>query len=370
MTNTKIPEFTLNFTEMYYAIKLAIASGNVPLVLSQPGIGKSALAKKYAKDHNLYLIDFRAAGADITDFTGLPAFDHQLKIAMFMTFDTFPTKNTPLPKHVDGTPYSGWLLFFDEVTNSPMPIQHALYKIFYDRMVGHAYLHDQVQLMGAGNRAEDLSGVETLSTALLSRVTKLTMKSDVTVWSEWAVQNVTQSVYAYIQYSPTSLNNFNAEKVSETNSAFACERSWEKVSNTLKAQEKLNVPEKALTANVLGTIGKEEGSSFMSFLSIYKELPSLDLIYSVPDTAPLPDKGRKDMFLVLTIKLALQVTQENVDNTMKYILRFPEEFQVKFVKTATQVGTQEEQKTRRDIIKFTEGFKHITKVVSSLSDKY
>jgi len=224
--------------------------------------------------------------------------------------------------------------------------------------------------MGAGNRAEDLSGVETLSTALLSRVTKLTMKSDVTVWSEWAVQNVTQSVYAYIQYSPTSLNNFNAEKVSETNSAFACERSWEKVSNTLKAQEKLNVPEKALTANVLGTIGKEEGSSFMSFLSIYKELPSLDLIYSVPDTAPLPDKGRKDMFLALTIKLALQVTQENVDNTMKYILRFPEEFQVKFVKTATQVGTQEEQKTRRDIIKFTEGFKHITKVVSSLSDKY
>jgi len=368
MTNTKIPEFTLNFNQMYYAIKLAIAAGNVPLVLSQPGIGKSALAEKYAKDHNLYLIDFRAAGADITDFTGLPAFDHQLKTAMFMTFDTFPTQKTELPKHADGTSYAGWLLFFDEVTNSPMPIQHALYKIFYDRMVGHAYLHDKVQLMGAGNRAEDLSGVETLSTALLSRVTKLTMKSDVKIWSDWAVSNVIQSVYAYIQYSPTSLNNFNAEKVSENNSAFACERSWEKVSNTLKAQENLNVPEEALTANILGTIGKEEGSTFMGFLRIYKELPCLESIYTDPLNAKLPTHGRKDMLLALTIKLALEVTEENVTNAMKYILRFPEEFQVKFVKTATQVGTEEEQTKRRNIIKLAPDFLKIFALVSNLND--
>ena len=42
-----------------------------------------------------------------------------------MPNEAFPLVGDALPLKADGTPYQGWLLFLDEITNAPMAVQAA-----------------------------------------------------------------------------------------------------------------------------------------------------------------------------------------------------------------------------------------------------
>lgn len=92
---------------------------NLPiLLLSQPGAGKSSLARQLAERFNLEFIDIRLATHDPTDLTGLPRFTDNK--AQFVPFDIFPLESTPLPKGK-----KGWLCLCDEITSCSRSMQAA-----------------------------------------------------------------------------------------------------------------------------------------------------------------------------------------------------------------------------------------------------
>ena len=70
----------------------ALKCSLVPLILSQPGAGKSEIVHEISDTADLLLIDFRLAQADVTDMNGLPFFENG--VAKFMPFDFFTARDS------------------------------------------------------------------------------------------------------------------------------------------------------------------------------------------------------------------------------------------------------------------------------------
>lgn len=113
-----------------------IHAGLVPFVQSSPGMGKSSLMRKVARDNNLQLIDHRLSTSAPEDLSGLPEFYDTPygRRARFAPFgDLFPLEgdvpNTRVVKEAEGdTPevtrqYDGWMLFLDEFNSASKSVQ-------------------------------------------------------------------------------------------------------------------------------------------------------------------------------------------------------------------------------------------------------
>lgn len=53
------------------ALAIYLGSNLVPFIVGSPGLGKSAIVHKYAKEHNLKVIDLRLAQCDPTELNAI-----------------------------------------------------------------------------------------------------------------------------------------------------------------------------------------------------------------------------------------------------------------------------------------------------------
>jgi len=340
-------------------VNMCLDARIVPLVKGSPGMGKSALAAFIAKTRNLFLIDLRLAQCDVTDLIGFPFMDHSTKLASYYPLDTFPITSTPLPLKADGTQYSGWLLMLDELTSARQDIQAASYKLILDRMVGNHRLHDKVFVMAAGNLETDNAIVEPMSTALTSRMAHIYMRVDKADFESWAYSegDIDSRIMAFLGWKPNFLYNFKPESTYDT---YACPRTWEFVSRIIKAAGKIDANTRNL---VCGLIGKAVGTEFCSFVKIVDELPNLDLVFTNPHGAPLPDMGRPDMQYATVTALSQRCNASNMDQAIHYIRRLPQEMQMIMVKMTLLNKTNEEKLAISQSEVFREWRNQMSKVV-------
>ena len=109
---------TITPAQVYTEVLTCISAGLTPMVTSSPGLGKSSIIQKLAKDYKLKLLDFRLSQCTPEDLQGYPMRDGNK--ATFTPFDIFPLEGEEIP---DG--YQGWLLFLDELTSAPKGVQAA-----------------------------------------------------------------------------------------------------------------------------------------------------------------------------------------------------------------------------------------------------
>lgn len=292
-----------------------IECGLVPFLKGSPGVGKSAIIKSIAEDYNLQVIDMRLSQCDPTDMNGFPRIDgiH----ATYAPMDTFPLESTPLPKGKDG-----WLLFLDEFNSAPLSVQAAAYKLVLDKEVGKYKMHDAVAIVCAGNLETDNAIVNTISTAMQSRVVHMELHSDHEKWDIWAAKNdIHHYIRDYIKYKPETMNNFDPE---HTDCTFACERTWEFASNLIKHWGgKIPASKVSLLA---GTIGKGIANEFFQYTRVYKDLPTIAEIASNPKGVKVPDNP--GTLYAVTGTIAANVDAKIIGKVMAYIDRLPLEFQV------------------------------------------
>lgn len=196
-------------------VKQILSVNLVPFLQGSPGIGKSAVIKEVADGAKLKVIDLRLSQCEPTDLLGLPVLSENK--AKYKAFDTFPLEKDKVPAG-----YKGWLLFLDELNSAPRSVQVAAYKIILDRMVGQEKLNDKVYIVAAGNLATDNAVVNSLSTALRSRLVNIECQVSVEEWLDWAVeQKFNPDILAYVSYKGTKgLYSFNPEQNDQT---FACQ---------------------------------------------------------------------------------------------------------------------------------------------------
>ncbi|MCH9665549.1 MAG: hypothetical protein K0U41_06830 [Gammaproteobacteria bacterium] len=384
------PVISIDAVQLEQEIKCCIASRVVPYVTSSPGIGKSQIVAKIAKERDLELIDIRLSTAQPEDLSGYPS-----KItdpitgkqkAEFIPFSFFPTVEDHLPLNEKGkklflelqtklahdktlitqnintstlTPENqkqlnalqdqfekdeaairaahsmkGWLILFDELSSAAKAMQAAAYKIILDRQIGQFDLHENAFIVAAGNRMEDNSVVFEMSKALASRMVHYELRSDVAAWLDWAFKaGINSKVITFLNSSHGHLSMFDPDDVDRT---FPCPRTWEMLSKLLD-----NSPEASHQIPVHrigGVVGNAAANTFYNYCQYYLELPEFIKVVADPKNTNVPSDHAKKFAMSDMLATNEQLDHTNIAAIISYVKRLPTDMQANFVNMASRVN--------------------------------
>ena len=317
---------SISLAESKTACTRILQAGQVPMLKSSPGMGKTSMLKEIAKTFNLLYIDCALSSKDPVDLNGFPITDREK--ASYLPFDMFPIESDPIPKG-----YKGWLLSLDELSSVPPAVQVAAYRIALDKMVGDKKLHPACAVACAGNLETDNAVVEEMSTALQSRLVHIPIHSDSTEWLKWAVSaNIDTRILGYIAWQPHKLNDFNPDHTDHT---FACERTWEFVSKMIAKRPTLDSIDLEI---IKGTVGAGTGLEFYSYLKAYADLPTIDQVIAAPNATAIPVEPSTCFAMTGLLMPTLRKTTDlkEIQAIVTYTKRLPIDFQVLAFKTVVK----------------------------------
>ena len=244
------PKVTLSEAK---GIVRALAPTQSVLLLSAPGVGKSAVVEQAATEAGLECKSLLGTQIAPEDVSGIPRIVGERSV--------FCPPRVLLPEG-DAKPFC---LFLDELPACSPDIQKAFYSLLLERRVGEYPLPKGTWVVAAGNRAEDRSLVRSLSAALVNRVTILNVKASVKEWLRWAYENgVRHEVLAFVLFAPESLQR----AVPATPAPFSTPRAWTRFSKALDCLESAG----ALTASArkalaFGMLSPEDAAAFEVFVT-------------------------------------------------------------------------------------------------------
>lgn len=290
---------------------------NIPVnLIGSPGVGKSDVIKQVAASMNLKVIDFRLSTADPTDLTGLPFIKEGRSV--FLPNEAFPIETDKVPEG-----FNGWLLFLDEITNAPMAVQAAAYKLILDREVGIHNLHPNVKIVSAGNQINDGAAVTgEMSTALKSRMAHINIEVSVEAWQDWALANgVHHSITSFIKFKPSSIYQFDPTLDVDT---FPCPRTWGMVNNLIQT---VGMNDANLQNLVSAVISDGPAVEFINYCKNFVGLPTYADIVADPLGTKMPE-GMSTLY-ALSGSIGAQTEMATIDKVMQYVSRMPAEFQLR-----------------------------------------
>src|SRR4030065_481378 len=177
---------------------------------SSPGIGKSSIVLQTAKELGIGFIDVRLAQMEQSDVAGIPFVATSAEVMKISVPEWFPSKE----KIEKGEKPQYGILFFDELSNAPLGVQHAAYGIILDRMVHGVELGDGWQIVAAGNLKTDKTGAKGVAPALANRFgTHLEIKATLADFSNYAVsKGFNHQIIGYLNFQPANLYSFDPAK--------------------------------------------------------------------------------------------------------------------------------------------------------------
>lgn len=311
----------LDISQASQLVRVMLASASNPplLLLSSPGQGKTDAIKAACKALALPFIILRLSELEPVDGRGLP---HIVREA--------DQDGNPLPPRTEWArpcffPTGGeGVLFLDEMTQAVPAMQQLAMQLLRERRVGEHVLPDGWRVIAAGNRASDRAGAQSLLTPLASRVVQVTIRADLAAWLSWARKaNISAFVQAFLQFRPDALSEFDPARRGEP---FPCPRTWEMVSQILAAGLS---PELRLAA-IAGTIGDARALEFQAFLKMAENIPPIETILLLPDTASIPADASEKYAYAASIAhkfpALVHAKPENAEPLLVYLRRLGVEY--------------------------------------------
>ncbi|MFL9995289.1 ATP-binding protein [Paraburkholderia sediminicola] len=271
------------------------------LITGSPGIGKSDIVEQvaHATEHDLLIS--HPVVEDPTDSKGLP----------FPSKDGMTAAHLPfgdLERAVNCDKPLIW--FLDDLGQASPAVQAAKMQLLLARRVGTHTLPPHVTFVAATNRRTDNAGVTGILDPVISRfATVVELQPSVNDWTEWAVRNdVPVELIAFLRFRPDLLSVPKRGRDIENSPS---PRSWGFVGKTMPV-----VARGLELLSYSGTVGGEAAAEFISFLGIYRQLPSPDSILLNPDTAPIPENI--SALYAVTAALAAYSNEGNFDRVLTY----------------------------------------------------
>jgi len=198
-----------------------LADSESLLLLSPPGVGKSAAVEQAARQAGLTVRSLLGTQIAPEDVSGVPKIANDRAV--------FCPPRLLLPE--DDRPFC---LFLDELPAAPPEVQKAFYSLLLERRVGEYRLPRGTWVVAAGNRSEDRALVRTMSSALVNRVFIVPVRVDVAEWFEWAVKvGIRSEIRGFIRFVPTALQR----PVPPDPVPYSTPRSWALLSRDLDLAE-------------------------------------------------------------------------------------------------------------------------------------
>ena len=263
----------MNFTETLKSVDLVLSTKEVPLVVGESGIGKTALARKVAKNNNWSLIVIDGNLLKEGEIGGLPTVESYTsidsngnKIEKKITVYAIHSKLKQIDEEI--AKGNKVLLFIDEINRCEHTVQQELMNLILNREINGYKLDENVNILAAMNPSSKYGSdfdyqVVDMDAAQENRFVWLNMESDYTQWLSWAMdEGIEEKVIEFISTFPEYLNKVNDEDVRAT------PRSYERVSKTYKMykENKESIPRNVFLNVIKGNVGKVIAEEFINFI--------------------------------------------------------------------------------------------------------
>ncbi len=300
----------MNFVETLKSVELVLATREVPLVVGESGIGKTALAKVLAKEKEWSLIVIDGNLLKEGEIGGLPTVESYSsmdvngnQVEKKMTVYAVHNKLREIDKEIaEGKTV---LLFIDEINRCEHTVQQELMNLILNREINGYQLHDEVKILAAMNPSSKYGSdfdyqVVDMDPAQENRFVWLNMESDYIQWLKWAIDTgIEQKVIGFISTFPEYLNKNNEDDIRAT------PRSYERISKSYQIykEQKEIIPRSVFLNVIKGNVGKVIAEEFLSFVEA--------------DYSPLI--GYEDVFLGEALSEALIERVKNESHTRLYL---------------------------------------------------
>jgi hypothetical protein len=286
----------------------------VPFILGAPGGGKSACARDIVAELGVEtVVEFTASLRDPVDVLGTP--NNTGEYTRWVPPEEFYNLRTGRAA-----------LILEELSDAPIPMQNALCGVIYDRRAGNLQLSKDLFIIATGNRTEDKSGANRITSKLANRTRRFDFQENIDDWTEWALDNDMDPVLIqFLRFRPGLLSDFDANRF-----ANPTPRAWERV-NLIPASLDAGL----FFDNVSGEVGEGAAAEYTGFRRIYMSLPDVDSILLDPAGADVPQDPAT--LYALTGALARKSTKDNFDRVSKYLSRMSPEFNVMATKDAIKL---------------------------------
>lgn len=290
------------------------------MLRGEPGIGKSTVLKNLEKTHG-DKYDYIYADCPVMDVSDvvmrIP--DHATKTLQSYVSELFRL-DSPKPK----------MIMLDEVTKANKLLQVIFTRLMLERTVGDTKLPAGSVVFATGNNVSDGVG-DTMSAHVLNRLCVINVrKPDARRWGVWATDNgVSRIVRAWVAMNPSSLASYldggqdsNPHIFNPTKpiTSFVTPRSLVGADEVVKQRDKLG--SYVTQAALAGLCGSAFAESIAAFMSLEKELVSIQDIINNPTTIPVPDRPAA-LFMTMFNAVDTVETQDDLSAMMTFVKRVP-----------------------------------------------
>lgn len=315
----------MNFTDTLRSVDLVLSTGEVPLIVGESGIGKTALSKEITQENNWSLVVINGNLLKEGEIGGLPTIesysginDKECQVEKKTTVYAVHHKLREIDEEISQG--KTVLLFIDEINRCEHTVQQELMNLILNREINGYNLPEGVKILAAMNPSSKYGSefdyqVVDMDAAQENRFVWLYMEPDYNQWIDWAIEaGIEQKVIEFISTFPEYLHKINEDDIRAT------PRSYERISSSYKIykENKDSIPRSVFLNVIKGNIGRVIAEEFVSFVeSDYRSLISYQDVFSghsLPESIIERLKNESHTRLYLSAKNILKNLEANILN--------------------------------------------------------
>ena len=316
----------VNFDELTTLLQQAHDMPRPLMIWGAPGVGKTECVEQaFPRTTPLY-----AAYMERTDLNGWPVPDHSTKRTNYYMLDHLPMAETEDPS--DET----HCLFLDELSNATRDTATAFLELVNKRTINNKPLASNTVIAGAGNRAMDQAGANSMISSLQDRMFHVELVPDLDIACRHYLlsltkdSHVTSTLVSYLRFRPEAFFQ----------PPFVSPRSWRDAIKHISVTKNY--------AHAHGIVGEAIAAELMQFLVLKDTLPDVQSIIRAPSTAPLPDTIANPgtgyaLASMLTSYTARHTDSATFEKVVTYITRLPVMYTAVFVSSILTILTPEQR---------------------------
>lgn len=271
------------------------AIGQIPMLWSAPGYGKTSLIQALIRKNGGHVQTLRGGGKTPEDFTGLPMTEKEPLGTDTLTTNARPAWHQDLVQRKDTTNRN--YLFIDELTLAGPDVQSVIQDIL-DRTTPTGPIPDNVRIILAGNDRRDVPAAFDLSPAITSRITHLEFRPPADSWvdamrhgfpdgrggrgeTNWGRKVVADFIDAYPNYL------YDRGDHMDHRYGWPTPRTWTHVGDLVNQLNDTAIPRSLVRESVAGTVGGEAGDAFLDYLEEIDEMLGDGRASAIPDFDPV-----------------------------------------------------------------------------------
>lgn len=297
----------LTYQACLQAANVVLASGNVPTIVGEAGIGKSALVADLAQQRQAKLFTTVVSLVEKGDLViPVPPLtsDSFVQTAQYGSLADvqFGYSHTlvAMIRYAEAHPHQEIIWFLDEFNRGTQAVQSELMNLVLQRQINTLILPEQVHLILAENPDATMAGFEHShygvtpgDAAIADRTTRLVLAADTTSWLKWATQvvdgapRIAPLVTTYLAENPADLHVVADGEATVDDDLQPTPRAWERVSQALHEleQQQLFSQTAVVTAIMQGNLGMTVGTAFAGYVQEQRPGLTVKQVYR-DDTAP------------------------------------------------------------------------------------